>query len=243
MTKEFAFEEFARNGSAIDSNQRSVFAPAAAVNLVGHQFLARSGFAEDEHRSFGGRDQINLADDVPERGALADKVTEGLRLDDGFLQIRVLKFELRFEPLDFLEGARVGNGGTHVVTEELAPRTSFLANFGAQIPNQNSEDLFLKTDRRATESQNTFSPDPNRIGQPFPVPIRLLQDDSAPGRCDLAQDPRPHGYCVRRFAQSGRKVAGRSSKTQTTLCFVNEPDLGGRDLGGLLDGPRDEFVQ
>src|SRR2546430_12631121 len=35
-------------------------------------------------------------------------------------------------------------------------------------------------------SQNTFSPDPNRIGQPFPVPIRLLQDDSAPGRCDLA---------------------------------------------------------
>ena len=34
------------------------------MDFVRNQFFARSGLAEDEHRSFGGRDNVNLADDV-----------------------------------------------------------------------------------------------------------------------------------------------------------------------------------
>ena len=33
------------------------------MDFVGHQFLAGAGLAENEHRGFGGRDQVNLADD------------------------------------------------------------------------------------------------------------------------------------------------------------------------------------
>ncbi len=35
------------------------------VDFVGDQFLARAGLTQNEHRGFRGRDQVNLADDVP----------------------------------------------------------------------------------------------------------------------------------------------------------------------------------
>src|SRR5882672_7198147 len=243
VAEEFAFKKLFGNGSAIDSHKRLVFALAAVVDFSRDQLFAGARLTRNKHRSLRWRDQINLLDDLSQGGALADELAEGLGLHHFLLQIGVMNFELRFEPLDFLEGACVGNGGTHVVTEELAPGTSLLAHFGAMIPNHNSQDLFFKTDRRAIESQNALTLDPNRIGQPFPVPIRLVQDDSASGRRDLAQKTCPHGYCVRRFPQSGRKAASGSSQTQATLRLINKPDLNARDLGGLLDAPRDDFTQ
>src|SRR5882672_347616 len=243
VSEEFALEKIFRNGRAIDPDERFVFALAAVVDFSRDQLFAGARLTRNEHRSLRWRDQVNLVDDLAQGGALADELAEGLGLHHFLQQIGVMHLELRFEPLDFLEGARVGNGGTHVVTEELAPGTSLLAHFGAMIPNHNSQDLFLKTDRRAIESQNALTLDPNRIGQPFPVPIRLVQDDSASGRCDLAQKTCPHGYCIRRFAQSGRKAASGSSQTQGALCFINKPDLNARDLGGLLDAPSDDLIQ
>src|SRR6266403_5795234 len=161
VSEEFAFKKLSWNGSAIDPDKRLVFALAAVVDFSRDQLFAGARLTRNEHRSLRWRDQINLLDDLAQGGALADELAEGLGLHHFLLQIGVMHFELRFEPLDFLEGACVGNGGTYVVTEDLAPGTSFLANFGAMIPNHNSQDLFLKTDRRAIESQNALTLHPN----------------------------------------------------------------------------------
>src|SRR6266404_1273670 len=213
------------------------------MDFVRDQFLTRPGLPQDENGGFSWRHHFDLPNELAKDSTLAYQIAEGFGLNDFLLQIGIVEFQLRLETLDFLEGTCVGNSGTYVVTEELAPWTSFLANFGPQIPSHNSQHLVLETDSRAIESHNTLSRDPNRIGQPLPVPSRLVQDDSSSGRRALAQKTCPHGYCVRRFAQSGRKAASGSSQTQATLCFINKPDLNARGLGGLLDAPRDDFIQ
>jgi hypothetical protein len=95
MAEEFALEQLPRNGRAIDSNQRAIFASAAAVDFVGHQFFARSGLAQNEHGSFRGSDDINLADDVFQRRTLPDQIAEGLGFHHGLLQVNILEFRLR----------------------------------------------------------------------------------------------------------------------------------------------------
>ena len=47
-------------------------------------------FRQDENRSFGRGDQVNLADDLPQRRALADQVAESFGFHDFFLQVGVL---------------------------------------------------------------------------------------------------------------------------------------------------------
>ena len=126
MAKELALEQLPWNGCAIDSHQGALFASAAAVDFVGYQFFARSGLAQNEHRSFCGGDQVNLADDVPQGSALPDQIAEGLGLHHVLLQISILEFQLRFEPLNFLEGTRVGDGRSYVISENIAPWPEFL---------------------------------------------------------------------------------------------------------------------
>src|SRR5437879_8318694 len=117
---------------SIDSHKRLVFALAAVVDFSRDQLFAGARLTRNEHRSLRWRDQVNLLDDLAQGGALADELAEGLGLHHFLLQIGVMHFELRFEPLDFLEGTCVGNGGTYVVTEALTPGTSWLADFSAQ---------------------------------------------------------------------------------------------------------------
>src|ERR1035437_1277333 len=125
VTEELAFEQFPWNRSAVDPHEGTVFAAAAAMNLARYQIFAGPGFAEDEDRGFGGRDQVDLADDLPQGGALADEVAEGFGFHHLLLQVGILQFELGFEPLDVLEGARVGDGGPNMVREDSAPRAGF----------------------------------------------------------------------------------------------------------------------
>src|SRR5208282_4110172 len=126
MAKEFAFEQLPWNGSAIDSNQRASIASAALGDFVGDQFFAGSVVAQDEHRSLGGSYQVTLADNVPQGRALPDQVSEGLGLHHGLLQISILDFQLPFEPLDFLKGARVGDGRSYVISQNTAPGPEFI---------------------------------------------------------------------------------------------------------------------
>jgi hypothetical protein len=62
-----------------------------------------------------------LADDLFQRRALADEIAEGFGFDDGFLQVTVLKFELFFEAANFVERARIRDGRSDVIREDLAP--------------------------------------------------------------------------------------------------------------------------
>src|SRR5689334_10256253 len=112
MAEELALEKLPRNRGAIDSDQRAILAGAALVEFVRDQFFARSRLTENKHRSLRGRDQIDLAHYVFECRTLADQIAKGLGLHHRLLQVRILQLQLRLKMLDFLKGARVGDGGS-----------------------------------------------------------------------------------------------------------------------------------
>jgi hypothetical protein len=89
-------------------NQGAVFTGATAVDFAGHQFLARSGFTENEHRRFRRSDNFNLARDPPQSGAMADQVTKGLGVSHPLRRVNILGcgpiFELRLNSSEQLAG-------------------------------------------------------------------------------------------------------------------------------------------
>ncbi len=156
VAEKFAFKQIFRNRSAIDADERFVFAPAALVDFARDQFLAGAAFAQNQHRRFGGRDEINLADDVPQGLALAHQFAEGFGLHHFFFQVSVLHFELRLETLNFLERPRVGDGRAEVIGENLLPGMSVFREVGAGKNGKHSQHFASKRDGRSHASSNFF---------------------------------------------------------------------------------------
>ena len=122
MAKKLALKQLPWNRGAIDSHQGTLLARAALVDFVGHQFFARSGLAQNEHRSFRGGYHVNLTNNLPQTGTLADQVAEGFGFDHCLLQVSVLEFQLGFEMLDLIKGTRIGNRRSNVVRKNPPPR-------------------------------------------------------------------------------------------------------------------------
>ena len=157
MAEEFAFIQIFWDGGAIDADQRLVFASAASVDFPRDQFLACAGFTENEHRGLCRRDQINLADDVPQWFALADEVTKRFGFHHLLLQIGVPLFELRLETLYLLKGPRVGDGGADVIGKDLPPGPRFIRYVLTSKCGKDSQNLAFESDRRSVESTNLLS--------------------------------------------------------------------------------------
>jgi hypothetical protein len=121
VTEEFALEQFARDRSAIDLDERAVATPAAFVNGAGDEFLARARLALDKYGRFGRRDLMELHQRLVERGAAADDFAEGQLLRDLFAQVGVLQLQLFAQPVDLLEGASVGHGDGGLIGESAQP--------------------------------------------------------------------------------------------------------------------------
>ncbi len=96
MSEKFAFEKLFGNGGAINANQRLVLALAATMDFARDEFLASAGFAQNEHGSLRGRDEINLADDLAQCAALTDKIAERPGFQHFLLEVGVLLFEPGF---------------------------------------------------------------------------------------------------------------------------------------------------
>ena len=96
-----------------------LLARAELVHGSGDQFLARAGFAADQDGGVGGRDRLDLLQDLAQGGALADDVAEVVLGADFLLQIRLLLGELVLERLDLLERQGVLDGDGHLVGDEL----------------------------------------------------------------------------------------------------------------------------
>jgi hypothetical protein len=67
------------------------------VYFAGHQFFARSGLAQNEHRSFRWGHHINLAANVAQGRALPDQVTKGRVLHHRLLLTRIPQFQAGIE--------------------------------------------------------------------------------------------------------------------------------------------------
>ncbi|OIQ81810.1 hypothetical protein GALL_364250 [mine drainage metagenome] len=56
VAEQFAFHQLARNRAAVDGDERAKSPGRPGVQQPRHQFLARSGFALNQHRAVGGGD-------------------------------------------------------------------------------------------------------------------------------------------------------------------------------------------
>jgi hypothetical protein len=81
VAKKLAFEQLLRDGRAIDSDQRFVFPVATAMNFARNQVFPGPSFTENEHRSFGWRNQIDLPDYSSQDAALTYEISKGLCFD------------------------------------------------------------------------------------------------------------------------------------------------------------------
>jgi len=103
VTEELAFEHLVRNGAAVDGDERPFRAPAALVNLSRKQLLAAPRLAENEHGRVGRCHELDLREQSPQRGAVADDPAEGERGVRLFPQIRVLFFQPFLQSVAFCQ--------------------------------------------------------------------------------------------------------------------------------------------
>ena len=73
VAEQFAFQQVLRDGGAVDRDKRRLGAGAVLVDGAGDQFLARPGFAPDEHGDGLGGDAADFLADVLHRAAGADE--------------------------------------------------------------------------------------------------------------------------------------------------------------------------
>ena len=103
VSEELALEQPLGNRHAVDRDEGLVGASAVVVDRAGHDFLARSAVAGDEHAASPVGDLPDQGEDVAHGRALADEIAEGARLVHRPAQPLVLLFE--DAPLDgALEG-------------------------------------------------------------------------------------------------------------------------------------------
>ena len=76
MTEQFALHQSRRNGRAVQADECSRTARAAIMNGPGDQFLARTGFAVQQHSGTGGRHDGYLIQHLADGGTLANDILE-----------------------------------------------------------------------------------------------------------------------------------------------------------------------
>jgi hypothetical protein len=94
MAEKFAFNEVRRQCGTIHFYQGPILTHAQAVNGACHQFLAGSGFAENQNIGIRGGDLLDLVKHIFDFVASADDVFMVEFQLDLFLQIGSLGFEL-----------------------------------------------------------------------------------------------------------------------------------------------------
>ena len=82
--KQLALYQGRRQGRAVDRDQGSVLARAAAVDCTGHHAFASTGLAQKKNRRINRRDLLDLQKDMGEDSALADDLAE-VELPGGLL--------------------------------------------------------------------------------------------------------------------------------------------------------------
>src|SRR5208283_2763138 len=73
--EQFAFDQFPRQGGAIDFDDSGLAARAESMDQIGDDFLARAALAGDENGDIAGSHALDGADDFAHGGALEDRRT------------------------------------------------------------------------------------------------------------------------------------------------------------------------
>src|SRR5262249_42240820 len=107
VAEELALEQLLRQRRARDLDERPIVTPARGVNRVHHQLLAGPGLALDEDRGVGRRDVLDVRQDAPQAGALADHTGHLARQLYLLAQVEVLGRQALLETPHLFPRARV----------------------------------------------------------------------------------------------------------------------------------------
>ena len=92
VPEQLAFDQFFRNGGAVDFHERLLGALAVIVQRVGHQFLSRAAFAIDQHAAIGGGGKLQLLAQGLHGDAVANDAVAAVQFR---AQLAVLRGQLR----------------------------------------------------------------------------------------------------------------------------------------------------
>jgi len=161
MAEKFRFEKPAGNRGAVYFDKRSLAARAEIVNGARDELFARAGFAGDEDRSTGGRDEFHLGEGALERGAVTDDFLEIELATNFFLEIKLFLGELVLQRVNLFESQRVFHGdgdlrGDLLEKLDVLRRKGVLAAAG-EI--ESAESAALGDERNATDGLHPFCPE------------------------------------------------------------------------------------
>src|SRR6185295_19168562 len=121
------------------------------VDGLPHQLLAGAALAEDQYRSVGRRDELDLADEMAHGGTVAKQAVFARRRPDLVLQVLVLALQPATEGLQFLEGARGGNCAGGMIREDPEPAQMLLVEPLAIEKPEYAQQISLEDERLSRE--------------------------------------------------------------------------------------------
>ncbi len=129
VTEHFALQKAHRNRGAVQLHERMGASLAAFMNGARHEFLARSGFTQQEHGRIAGSHGFHLTQDRPDRRAVADDVGKiHLAANLGF-QIQLLLRQFVLQIGDLAVGQRVIHSDRYLV-RDLRKKSDFVLGEG-----------------------------------------------------------------------------------------------------------------
>src|SRR5579875_400146 len=103
MAKKSRFEQFGRDGTRVDGDERPVTARGVGVNCLSDEFLSGAAFPLDKNGGSAGCDLLDELEELQHRLAFADDVFERIALLQGALQL-----------LDFFFSAAAADSGADI---------------------------------------------------------------------------------------------------------------------------------
>ena len=157
VPEEFALEEFAGDGRAVDLDERAVLVAAVFVDFAGDEFLARAGLANDEDKGIRFGHGHDLFFDALNGFALADESVDEIGVINGAVQVLVFDFELAFQAHQFLEGAGVGYLDGQMVRDDAQAVHNIIAVVAAREEHDDADDLLHMDKGLAEEGVDALS--------------------------------------------------------------------------------------
>ena len=186
MAEELALVELLGHGSAVHPDQRALRAIAATVELAGHELLAGSRFAEDQHRGVRRGDLLDLRPDLADRGTRPDDLAERVAFADLLAKVLVLELELLAQLCVLFESTRVRNGCGSVVGQHAQGVERFAVEAAAREHPQHAQHLAVVGEGLTAEPEDALVPGPLGPREPPGILARVLDADGLVGRGDGA---------------------------------------------------------
>src|ERR1700722_5915424 len=169
VTKQLAFEQLARNRTAVELDQGTLTLRTVLMDGAGHQFLADAGLAQNKYGSICWRDHFNLLEDAADSGAAAQNFDSAGSVLNLLTQIGILGLETLTQPINLIESARIGDRRRRRRGKDAQPFELICLEQHATENGDHAQHLAAIEQRLAGEAQDSLLPRPFGLFDPLVV--------------------------------------------------------------------------